>query len=262
MLPRMIVFSFVPSFTCERLEPLHLVTFACLIHYLDKKGHLASLDSSNNRHIHDYIFNDLNMAAYWKGGQNHVDATSSEQIFNLWRIIEEEKDLYAKNVEEYFKRNYFKNKDLSAISVSLVEAFYNVFDHADANGNAYSMIFYDKEKQMLSYAVADFGIGIPTSVRKFKPEIRSDEDAILWAIEDNSTVHSTKRNRGFGMSNILTAATTARIFSNKGLIVRKNDSYRMYHIDNFSFPGTLIYLTIDMNSFEEEEIVESITFTT
>lgn len=251
-----IMLSFSPSINRQTLGPLHLVTLACLIHYLDSKGYIVSMDTSNTD-LYEYIFNDLDFAAYWSGGKNHVNANSSANIFNLWRIIESEKDLYAKNVEEYFKRKYFKNKDLSAISVSLVEAFYNVFDHAHANGNAFSIIFYNEEKQELSYAVADFGIGIPTSVKGFIPSFKQDTDAIIWALKDNATVKSTSRNKGFGMSNILSAASQARIISNHGLIHKTENGLKPYHINNFSFPGTLIYLTVNMTEFEDEEVLES-----
>lgn len=251
-----IMLSFSPSINRQTLGPLHLVTLACLIHYLDSKGYIVSMDTSNTD-LYEYIFNDLDFAAYWSGGKNHVNANSSANIFNLWRIIESEKDLYAKNVEEYFKRKYFKNKDLSAISVSLVEAFYNVFDHAHANGNAFSIIFYNEEKQELSYAVADFGIGIPTSVKRFIPSFKQDTDAIIWALKDNATVKSTSRNKGFGMSNILSAASQARIISNHGLIHKTENGLKPYHINNFSFPGTLIYLTVNMTEFEDEEVLES-----
>ena len=251
-----IMLSFSPSINRQTLGPLHLVTLACLIHYLDSKGYIVSMDTSNTD-LYEYIFNDLDFAAYWSGGKNHVNANSSANIFNLWRIIESEKDLYAKNVEEYFKRKYFKNKDLSAISVSLVEAFYNVFDHAHANGNAFSIIFYNEEKQELSYAVADFGIGIPTSVKRFIPSFKKDTDAKIWALKDNATVKSTSRNKGFGMSNILSAASQARIISNHGLIHKTENGLKPYHINNFSFPGTLIYLTVNMTEFEDEEVLES-----
>ncbi len=132
---------------------------------------------------------------------NHLAAPSCDNIFNLWRIVESEKDLYAKNVEEYFKKTYFSGKDLSAVSVSLVEAYYNIFDHADAGGNAFSMISYNPDKQILSYAVADFGLGIPNSVRKFMTSDITDIKAISWALQDHATVRSTFRNKGFGMTN-------------------------------------------------------------
>lgn len=253
-----ICFSFSRVLGKDNMKPLHVVTFACLIHYLLSKGHKVS-QTKENADLFDYVFNELNFAAYWSGGKNHVEAVSSQNIFNLWRIIESEKDLYAKQVEEYFKRNYFADKDLSAISISLVEAFYNVFDHADAKGNAFSIIYYDEPAHILSYAVADFGMGIPTSVRRFKAMPGNDSDLIKWAIKDNSTVHSTSRNKGFGMGNILSAAATARIFSEHGLLVKEEDEMHTYQIDEFSFPGTLIYLEIDLGTFEEEEILDTFT---
>lgn len=252
------IFSFGEISKTE-IEPLHLVTLACLIQFFFDKGHAAHI-SQTNKEVFDYIYNDLDFAAYWSGGQNHVNARFSSNIFNLWRIVESEKDLYAKKVEEYFKSNYFADKDLSAISISLVEAFYNVFDHADAKGNAFSVISYNNETHRLSYAVADFGIGIPASVKNYISTIETDIDAILWALEDNSTVKSTKRNKGFGMGNILSAASHARIFSNEGLIFISQGKRKTYTIDTFPFPGTLIYLDIDMNTLEDEEVLDVFRF--
>ena len=78
--------------------------------------------------------------------------SESDNIFNLWRIVENQKDAYAIEVEQYFKKNFFRGKDLSIISLSIVEAFYNVFDHADANGNAFSFIKYEGQDEVLRVA--------------------------------------------------------------------------------------------------------------
>lgn len=168
--PHHISLKFADKLKVSEIEPVHLVTLACLIQYLVDRGHEVYM-SKSNAEMYDYILNDLDFSAYWKGGKNHVNANSSSDIFNLWRIVEAEKDLYAKNVERYFTQNYFKDKDLSAISVSLVEAFYNIFDHAEANENAFSVLRYDKDMNRLSVAIADFGIGIARSVRNFNSEI-------------------------------------------------------------------------------------------
>lgn len=122
MPPRTIRFSFADEFVREKIEPIHLVTYACLIQYLNDKGHTAAQGSENSE-IFNYIFKELNFRSYWHGIKNHVNTANADRIFNLWRIVEAEKDLYAKNVEAYFKRRYFANKDLSSISISLVEAF-------------------------------------------------------------------------------------------------------------------------------------------
>ncbi|MDE6270547.1 MAG: ATP-binding protein [Muribaculaceae bacterium] len=253
-----ISFDFAPCLSKDAMAPWHVVTYACLIHFLIHKGHIVR-QSRTNEEIFDYIFNVLNFAAYWKGGKNHVEAGSSNRIFNLWRIVEQEKDLYAKQVEEYFKRYYFEDKDLSAVSISLVEAFYNVFDHAEAGGNAFSIIFYNEESQTLSYAVADFGIGIPTSVKRFNRACGDDIEALEWAVKDCSTVRSTSRNKGFGMSNILSAAERATIISNNGLLVKQGDIFAGYPTDGYAFPGTMIYLDINMSDLEDEEVLDVFT---
>ena len=49
------------------------------------------------------FYKDLRFSEYWLGQKNHVDANQSTHVFNLWRIKDQEKDLYAKNVEAYFK---------------------------------------------------------------------------------------------------------------------------------------------------------------
>ena len=251
-----IIIAFDKHIKVDDIEPLHLVTLACTIQYLFDKGHKVFLNRTSNIAIHNYIYNDLDFSAYWRGGKNHVETKNSGNIFNLWRIVDSEKDLYAKHVEEYFKRNYFNEKDLSAISMSLVEAFYNVFDHAYANGNAFSLIKYDEAKHILSVAVADFGVGIANSVRNYDKSFSTDEDAIEWATRDNSTVRSTKRNKGLGLGTILAASSTGRIFSGNGLLLKLKDNIRKIPI-NFRFPGTLIYLDIDLSTFENEEILET-----
>lgn len=250
------VIEFAQSIKVNEIKPFHLVTLACLIHYLDSAGKLVAI-SNSNLDVFNYIYNDLKLYEYWSGGRNHVEtsSTGTNKIFNLWRIVEDEKDLYAKQVEEYFRKQYFRNKDLSAISLSLVEAYYNVFDHAKANGNAFSVLQYDEENAVLYVAISDFGIGIAQSVRDYDNEIKNDKEAIIKAIEDNFTVRSTKRNRGMGLSNILSSAKEARIFSHYGLVRKKGNEISGYDCV-FPYPGTLIYYEIDLSSLDDEEILD------
>lgn len=253
-----VVFDFDKAISTKDIRPFHLVTLACLIHYLiglELKVYL----SRNNKEMHQYIFVDLGFSEYWKGGKNHVEAPNQSSVLNLWRIIEDEKDLYAKRVEEYLRKNYFTNKDLSAVSVGLVEAYYNVFDHAQAKGNAFSLIQFDEETNMLYIAISDFGIGIAQSVSNYDRSIKSDKEAILKALEENFTVKSTKRNKGMGLNNIIAPAKEARIFSHKGLVYKNATEISCYDCE-ISFPGTLIYYEIDLSKMEDEERINEFDF--
>lgn len=249
-----IQFIFDDSIEAENFKPIHLVTLACLIQFLDSKGHVVCVADNNDSTI-AMLFEQLKFHEYWSGGKNHVDS-SNRTIFNLWRIVETEKDLYAKNVEQYFKTTLFKGKDLSVISLSMVEAYYNVFDHAEAEGNAFSLIKYDETDEILHVAICDFGKGISKSVRDFNPEIEKDTDALLKSIEVDFTVGSQVHNRGKGLDNILSCSSEVRIFCNNALLLKKEGvDVKVYETD-FLFGGTLVYFEIQLNLSEDEEIMD------
>lgn len=249
-----VVITFDDSIDVQSVKPFHLVTLACLIHHINKMGHHVYV-SSKNKYLTDYLFNDLGFQEYFGGGKNYVETKTSSNIFNLWRIVESDKDMYAKKVEDYFQRKYFQDKDLSVISLCLVEAYYNVFDHADANGNAFSIIQYDESVGRLYVAISDFGIGIAQSVRRFNKNISSDSDAIKMAIEDRFTVGSTKRNRGMGLGNILSSADKAIVISNHGMAHKKDGSIKTFELD-FTYPGTLLCFEMDLSTMENREIMD------
>lgn len=246
-----VVFGFSTSIYKEELSPLHLVTLANVIQYFWENNNVY-ISHNSNKELCDYVYSELKFSEYWSKGKNHVDANAN--ILNLWRLVDTEKDLYAKNVEEYFKRNYFKDHDLSVISQIMTEAFYNVFDHANADNNAFSFISYDSDKKLLSAAISDFGVGIAKSVRNFKNSNITDKDALTLAIEDNFTVCSTKRNHGLGLSNILNGADSVKIISGDGVIIKKLENTEIKET-TYSFPGTLIYFDVDLASTEKEEIL-------
>lgn len=251
-----VVFVFTADLSAKNFEPIHLVTLACLIQFFYTKGYRVWLGTGNES-VRKMLFDQLRFQEYWSGGKHHVDATS-DNFFNLWRIVESEKDLYAKNVEKYFQNTFFKGKDLSIVSLSMIEAFYNVFDHAEAEGNAFSLIKYDEEDEVLNVAICDFGIGIAKSVRDFDDSISNDEDALLKSIEIDFTVKSKSHNRGKGLDNILSCSDVIRIVSNEAFLI-KNSSIKTYKL-NFNFGGTLIYFKLDLSKVEDEEILDEFNF--
>lgn len=250
---KLILLEFIDDLDADDLEPIHLVTLACLIQFFHQNEHKIYLSSANDS-IRNMLFSELRFQEYWSGGKNHVDSTNLN-FFNLWRVVEAEKDLYAKNVEKYFRNTFFKKKDLSAISLSMIEAYYNVFDHAEAQGNAFSLIKYDEEAEILNVAISDFGKGISKSVRDFNPDIKTDKEALLKSVEINFTVKSKAHNKGKGLDNILSCSSVVRIFSNNALLLKRDGIIKIFDI-NFHFHGTLIYFEIPLSLSEDEEILE------
>lgn len=241
----------LPSET-EKFEAVHLASLACFIEFFYKKGCNAAISLN----VRDFIFDKLNWPAYWANHQDYTEAKDST-IFNLWRITDEGKEAHSQQVYEFLKRGPFKEKDLSAVPNSLLEAYYNIFDHAEANGIAFSFIRYIEEKQKLSVAICDLGKGIAMSVKEKCPDIRDDSSAIELAMEDRFTIQSKTHNRGFGLGNIRTTCTdedALRIISNRGFLITRRDEINKRE-NNFNFPGTLIFYDLTLSHFEEEEII-------
>lgn len=252
-----ITLTFSHKLKKEDLLPFHIVTYACLIQYLLDKGVRVLQGFQDNPIIAHYIFHELGLKKYWKGS-NHEEVLK-DSLFNLWRIVESEKDLYSRRVQDYFTKMYFNNKDLSCIHISLVETFYNVFDHAKAENNAFFQMDYDEINQKLSVAIADLGLGIVNTVRSFNPSITTDQNALLEAIKDDFTISSTTHNKGKGLGNILRNASEARIVSGSAILVYKEEAVKTYAL-NYSFPGTLIYYDIDLSKLEEIDYLDEFIF--
>ncbi len=154
------------------------------------------------------------------------------------------------------ERQFFKGKDLTVVKESLAEIFYNIFDHAEADGNAFSFIKYDEKTRKLHVAICDFGIGIARSIRSYFPDIKSDEEAIEKAMKDNVTVKSRPHNKGMGLGNIINAISEddkLRIISNGGMVYASGN-FRKTFQTGFNFTGTLIYYEISLSHFPDLEI--------
>ena len=241
----------------DELQAVHLVTFACLIEDLTIRNKGVGLKTEIDEVVL-FFFKDIGMPRYFNERVNFVES-ETETIFNLWRVNDSEKESRSYQIAEYLEKHFFKNKDLSAVQLSIVEAYYNIFDHANAGGNAWSYMVFNPKRQKLYVAICDFGIGIARKVREHLPGIKNDADAIERAMEDRFTTRSQQHNGGRGLGSIRYACTeedVLRIVSRSGLLFVKRDMVRKY-TGNFLFPGTLIYYELSLNHFEDKEIMDT-----
>lgn len=241
---------------CE-LKPFHLTSLACLIQFLIDNGFSVSV-SRNNQGVCNYICEDCGFLSYWKLGMQHAKS-KTDKIFSLWKIIDGEKDIFASEVTTYFKNTIKGNKDFTPISTTLAEAYNNVFDHANAKGNAFSVITYNDRFKKINVAICDFGISIPNSVCGFLGKKLTDTEALEIAMKKNFTAKSQKNNRGFGLDNILTNSDNVRVFS-KGAYLIKIDGKQQTFPLGFEFRGTLIDFDIDVSNLEEEDVLTDFEF--
>lgn len=250
-----VVLMLFPNIEKSKIYPEHIVTLACFVECLYRKGVAPSVSATDV--VGQYLYNDLELWKYWKGQQNYAPATS-DSILNLWRFVEAEKDLHGKRISEYLKQKFFKRKDLSAVEVGLTESFYNISDHSEANGNAFCILSYNKDTEKLNVAVCDFGIGIPNCVRKVLPAL-DDAQAIEKAIEPRFTCQSADHNAGLGLGNIMDSCFDNDrfcIISGWAAMVA-NDGKKKYYRMPTEFKGTLLFYSISLSRFEDEEIIDN-----
>lgn len=239
----------------SRIMPERIVSLACLEESLKRKKVKVSifLDEECGK----YFSSTLKLSDYWNGGQDYATA-GQETVLNLWQIKPDGTEEHARRTTEYLKNRFFKNKELSAVTLSLLEAYYNITDHSKFEGNAFSMLSFDEETEVLNVAVCDFGIGIAASVKNYDSSIKDDKVALKKAVEANFTVQSTEHNAGMGLYNIKSVCTdkdTLWIISNGAALGITSINERAIDL-GFDFRGCLLTYSVSLSHFEDEETLE------
>ncbi len=240
----------------EDLIPEHIVSLACLVEFLDQKKITVSLEPKED--CGNYFLEDLNFRAYWQQRQDYTVAFDNT-ILNLWHVQFELMEDHARRTIGYLKNKFFHHKDLSAVTNSLHEAYYNIKDHAAAGGNAFSMLRFDEINKVLYVAVCDFGTGVANTVRAYDPEIIDDKKALMLAAETNFTVHSAQHNAGMGIDNIRNVCTEDDylwIISNSAALMMTDKNERATDL-GFDFKGCLLSYSISLSHFPDEETLDN-----
>jgi len=259
----MIELVFDEDVQLTNFEPIHIVLLSCFIDEIQTKGYIVRLEFKDKK-LRDFLFDEINLKTYW--GVNKTDHIDSPKIsdLNIWRITENGKDFYSSSIHDYFKRSYFSGFDLSSLKNALNELYFNVFDHAEARGNAFSFIRYDKEAGKIRVAICDFGKGIAQTLRKRYNNYENDCIALENSIKIGISSQSKKYNKGFGLDNVTSSIKKGdilRIVSNRAILYLEDDKLSISVLDlPFDFNGTLIYFDIAIDSFEKEEILEDFSF--
>ena len=247
------------NITKNDFSPFHIVLLSCFISFIESKGYDVNCYISDNN-LHSFISNNLFLDRYINEKSTTYIKETEDNNLNLWKIVDNRAKEYSIRLTEYLQRNYFKNLDLSGVQNTLDEIYANVADHAKANGIAFSYINYNPTDRRIKFAVCDFGLGIPTTLRSAYPTISDDSQALKNSTDIGITSKSNSHNRGFGLDNVLSNLMddgNLCIISNKAILLCKGNKINMktYPLD-FEFKGTLIYFEIPVDSFEVEETID------
>lgn len=238
------------------LRPEHITSLACLFEELINNGKHIYVKADNE--VTQFLKEILHFGDYWNKGETFVNS-SNASILNLWKVNDAEVDFHSKRIGEYFRRKEFEHKDLTALSGSILEVYYNVVDHSNSKGNAFSFISYDEIAKKVNVSVCDFGRGIADSVKSVLRWL-TDAEAIKKAMEPRFTIRSESHNGGYGLDTIKSSCTekdTLWIISNGAALVSMEDNEKTIDIEP-KFNGTLVFYSISLEHLPELEIEDEI----
>jgi len=247
--------------TITFLDTDDIVALACLLDSFANSGKNIKFengDISLLTHLDNIKFKN-----YWTStfNRNRFTVTNNDTTLCLWHISKEMIVDYTTYATRYY-RGIFKDKDLVPLSLNLTEVFNNIFDHSYSSVNGYIITEYFPEKNILSFSVCDFGIGIAESMNRYNISINKmqtlDSVAIKGALVTGISSHSTPQNRGFGLGNVLDFTENYKgilsITSNNGYLMKKFDEEYYLIETDINFLGTLI--KVEINTLELEKIDE------
>ena len=247
------------------LDTDDLVALACLLDSFfnaGKKIEFINGDDSLLCHLENIKFKN-----YWNSNFNRdkFTVTNNATTLCLWHISKTMITDYTTYATQYYN-SIFKDKDLVPLSSNLTEVFNNIFDHSFSSVNGYVITEYFSDKNILSFSVCDFGIGIAESLNKYYTEKGEktliDSEAIKKSLVTGVSTHSTPQNRGFGLGNVLDFTENFNgylcIYSNNGYLEKRAGEDYSLMTTNFNFLGTLVKVeisTLELEKIDTENIL-------
>jgi anti-sigma regulatory factor (Ser/Thr protein kinase) len=156
-------------------------------------------------------------------------------------------------------------RSLDEFKTCIRELFNNIQDHSTEEIGCMHVQKYPNARRV-KIAVSDFGIGIPTEVRKVKPSA-TDPHALYLAAQEGFTSKPGGRNMGAGLS-YLTDNVVSRnrgevsIYSGSGEIhfhaVPNGAKRQRVALSRGFYPGTLVSMTLRTDTIGPPEMMEGV----
>lgn len=151
------------------------------------------------------------------------------------------------------------NASLEQLRMCLGELFNNISDHADVPTGFFFAQHFPKIHRV-NIALADFGVGIPSRVRKELPQL-DEAQALAKAFEEGFSTKTTPRNRGAGLDwlkryVIETNGGMVSVYSHSGRLIAAHNvsgTEFKHYLGQGHFPGVLYYIVLRTDTIEPVE---------
>lgn len=247
----------------KNFTPFHIVLLSCFIEMVKQRGYLVRLLIKNSK-LRSFIHEDMSITKYWRGPKaDHIDSPDPSRL-NLWRTVEGRDEEYRMSIDRYFSKTY-PGTDFFMLNSCLSELYFNIFDHAEANGVSFSYIHCDDD-DIIHIAICDFGKGIANTMRQAFPDLKDDAAALAKSLEKGVSAKTKGHNAGFGLDNVISCLENGaklRIISNNAFLMLSKKEGEVETISRtfpFPFKGSLIYFDLPISSFGRTEVNDEFTF--
>lgn len=186
------------------IKPLGLNLLSAMIFSFISNGNKVLIKLPNNEAVVKYLrdqgfFSEFNIEA---AGEISIGTTRGTSA-SLKRLQDVMDASYLNSIAYWIWRNseiplpYAE----ALVRINLVELINNVFDHSESPIGCYISAQAYPRMDWLILSILDLGIGIKKSLHPNYPELDSDTDAIMKALEEGvSSKKHEKRPRGVGLT--------------------------------------------------------------
>ncbi len=240
------------------IEPVAIVVLSNLIEYFLKLGVKTNFSGHKNLTKPIIYLDDSGFFKHYLGKTLRVHAALRDTTLPLQLVANPKAIayLYGEMMPWIALQLHTTEAAIATVRVCLQEIFHNINDHSGVNvGCVFAQHFPAKNE--IHVAISDFGFGIPSNVRKVKPEV-SDSQALSLALQEGFTTKSNVQNRGAGLPILMRYVTLRNrgavlITSGKGNIsaVLDGQTTKVTARDRpVAYPGTLVRVIFRTDTLE------------
>ncbi|WP_273431272.1 ATP-binding protein [Chitinibacter tainanensis] len=238
----------------EFIGPTGVTVFSNLIEWLLSKGVAQRFDIPNKNAGAIKFLDDSLFFEHYVGKKIFSNATLRATTLPLKWINHPQSHLWIENhcITWLAKALDTSKKSLVELRTCLWELFNNIRDHSGKDAGCIFVQFFPKLKKVV-ITLSDFGVGIPSNVKKVRPEL-TDGEAVILAMQEGFTTNTTVRNRGVGLFYLSQTVT-----NNGGEVsIRSGNAHIIcseYGCSDFSersgyYTGTVFEITLRTDKFD------------
>lgn len=183
------------------IDPIGVTVLSNVIEYLRSKGVSWELRNYSSSSASVQYLDDSGFFEYYLGHKLRANAALRRSTLPLKLLPHQRSHSWLESSFTPWMRSCADvsedGDNFATIKVCLTEIFNNTRDHSGLEICSVYGQYFPQEKCVV-LAISDFGVGIPTNVKR-KADFKSDSEAILTAMREGFTTQSSPRNRGAGL---------------------------------------------------------------